>query len=276
MDFTNIVFSGGAIKGMSYIGVLKYFEENDLVKNIKQLTGTSIGGFFAFLICLGYKSKDLTDIIRYLDFNNLRDISSDSILNFFETWGIDTGNKFIHFIKALVKSKGFSEEINFQQLYDITKLKLTITGTCVNDQETIYYNYENSPEMLILDALRISCSIPILYQCVKQNEKVYVDGFILNNYPIEFFDNEIDKTIGFCIYQERKKTIENAEEYIFALINCMLNKIQKMSSNKYKKQTIVIETNISGLNFDLTQEDKETLINDGYRACVDYFSNSIE
>ena len=49
-----------------------------------------------------------------------------------------------------------------------------------------------------------------------------------------------------------------------------------MSSNKYKKQTIVIETNISGLNFDLTQEDKETLNNDGYRACVDYFSNFIE
>jgi NTE family protein len=273
MNFTNIVFSGGAIKGMSYIGVLKYLEENDLVKNIKQLTGTSIGGFFAFLICLGYKSNELTDIIKYLDFNDLRDISTDSILNFFETWGIDTGNKFIHFIKALVKSKGFSEEITFEQLYNITKFKLTITGTCVNDQETIYYNNDNSPEMLIIDTLRISCSIPILYQCVKQNEKVYVDGFILNNYPIEFFDDEIDKTIGFCIYQERKKNIENAEEYILALINCMLNKIQKMSSNKYKKQTIVIETEISGLNFNLTKENKETLINDGYRACVDYFSN---
>ena len=49
----NIVFSGGGIKGLIFIGCLKYLEENNLLKNIKAISGTSIGGVFSFLLNIG-------------------------------------------------------------------------------------------------------------------------------------------------------------------------------------------------------------------------------
>ena len=36
---TNLVFSGGGVKCISYIGLLKYFEENNMMKDIKNIAG---------------------------------------------------------------------------------------------------------------------------------------------------------------------------------------------------------------------------------------------
>ena len=46
---TNLVLSGGGIKGLSYIGVVKYLEEKKLLKNINKIAASSIGAIFGLL-----------------------------------------------------------------------------------------------------------------------------------------------------------------------------------------------------------------------------------
>ena len=65
--YKRVVLSGGGIKGIGYIGVLKALHEKEIVKNIEVLVGTSIGGFFALLIILNYTPAHLEKI--FTEFN---------------------------------------------------------------------------------------------------------------------------------------------------------------------------------------------------------------
>ena len=47
--FENLVFEGGGIKGVAYIGALKALNKLDKIKYVKKTIGTSVGSIFALL-----------------------------------------------------------------------------------------------------------------------------------------------------------------------------------------------------------------------------------
>lgn len=61
----NIIFQGGGIKGLSYVGVLRYLEENNY--KIKHIAGTSVGAIIGSLVAVGYDSYDLENIINQIN-----------------------------------------------------------------------------------------------------------------------------------------------------------------------------------------------------------------
>jgi len=128
---TNLVFSGGGVKCISYIGLLKYFEENNMMKDIKNIAGTSGGGIFGLMLLLGYSYIDLKNLIVSLDFQHLQDISCENIFNFNNNFGLDSGNKLENLIRLLIKKKNVDENITFIDLYNIHKITFTVTGTCL-------------------------------------------------------------------------------------------------------------------------------------------------
>ena len=69
MIIINLVFEGGGIKGLCYIGVMKAFEERGI--KINKVAGTSVGALFASLISAGYRSNEIIDIIESIDIEKL-------------------------------------------------------------------------------------------------------------------------------------------------------------------------------------------------------------
>ena len=53
----NIVFSGGASKGVAQLGALHYLYEKSILNNVVRVSGTSVGAMNALLYCIGYKTK---------------------------------------------------------------------------------------------------------------------------------------------------------------------------------------------------------------------------
>ena len=53
MHIRNLCFSGGGSRGIVYIGVLKYLFENNYMKDVKRVAGTSVGAIFAFMCVCG-------------------------------------------------------------------------------------------------------------------------------------------------------------------------------------------------------------------------------
>ena len=60
----NIIFSGGGIRGLCYVGIFRYLEKYGLRENIQEVLGSSIGSLFAVLFTLGYKSPELEKLLR--------------------------------------------------------------------------------------------------------------------------------------------------------------------------------------------------------------------
>lgn len=268
----NLVFSGGGIKGYSFIGCLKALEELKIINHIQAISCTSIGALFSFLIVIGYNSNELEQIFSNINFNNLQNLD---FFNFKNSYGFDNGEKIIKFLKVLIKEKGFNNDIKFLELFEKTKIDLIITGTNISKQKIEYFNYKSYPDMEVIKALRISMSIPIVYEYVKFNDDIYVDGGLLDDYPIDYFRKDASETIGFLMFDYSETlNIEKLDEYLFSFLFCLLKKVNKIKKKIYKKNTILIKQNkIGAIDFYITNEEKKELFQLGYDNTINYFKN---
>ena len=84
----NLVLSSGSIIGISYLGCLQILEERNLVENIENILGCSVGALFGLYMCLGYNSSELHQILKKVNFSDLTNIEYDDIINFTENLGL--------------------------------------------------------------------------------------------------------------------------------------------------------------------------------------------
>jgi NTE family protein len=265
----NLVFSGGSIRGITFIGVLKYLEEIKIIENITNFAGTSIGACFAFCIILGYNSTELRDIFININMEKFRDVSCENVLNVFDTYGLDSGDKIQKTLIILLKNKTNKTDITFAELYEITNKKLTIVGTCLNKMKAEYFNRITTPNMSVITALRITYSIPFLFTPVIHDDNYYIDGAVTDNYAIQLFENNNKKTMGVVLISKDiyKCQIDNLENYLLSVVWTSFAHQLKDKIEKYTDITIDIESNLDSFNFSLDQSHRLELINIGYDTC---------
>lgn len=166
--------------------------------------------------------------------------------------------------------------------------------------------------VLISDAIRASMSIPFIFKPYqvriklpsytepRKIEALFVDGGMLNNYPIELFDHydylqEDDRsncfnsrTLGMLTstpdqvvqYKAGKRddprqVIEgSASNYIFKIIDILLDQqyMKQFSKNENINRTIFIPTTVNTIDFKLVTEQRTQLENNG-RAAVKEYNN---
>ncbi len=64
------VFEGGGIRGIAFAGAIQAMEENNV--EWVRLAGTSVGSIIASLLAAGYKSTEINEQIKSIDFHLLR------------------------------------------------------------------------------------------------------------------------------------------------------------------------------------------------------------
>src|SRR4051794_35468597 len=73
--FRNLVFEGGGVKGIAYLGALKVLEQKGIIQQIHRVGGTSAGAINATLLGLGFTLEETEKILRNLDFKKIMDDS---------------------------------------------------------------------------------------------------------------------------------------------------------------------------------------------------------
>ena len=71
--FKNLVFEGGGVKGIAYVGALEVLDKEGILKNIKRVAGTSAGAMVAVLVGLNYTTTEISEILWDLNFKNFLD-----------------------------------------------------------------------------------------------------------------------------------------------------------------------------------------------------------
>ena len=56
--FENLIFEGGGVKGIAYVGVFQELQDREIIGNIKRVGGTSAGAINAVLLSLGYSLQE--------------------------------------------------------------------------------------------------------------------------------------------------------------------------------------------------------------------------
>lgn len=276
MVYKNLVLSGGGIKGYSYIGVFKALNEKDMIKDINHIVGTSAGSLFGILLCLKFTYEEIYKIMKNIDIKNKININNpdlDIISNLFENFGIENTLQFERIYKIFIKRKFNKTNITFKELYDETNIKFTIVTTNVSKNQTEYFNVDLTPDVDILLALQMSISIPFFFNPIIYNNNYYVDGALTNNFAIDYFEKDINETLGVSIFSKDEEDIESLDTYIYRILQCNFNYIDKKKIDKYKDNVVILESNINILDFNISDEKKDELINEGYNKTISHLRN---
>lgn len=235
-NFKNLVFEGGGVKGIAYLGALGVLEEKEIVPQIQRIGGTSAGAINAILLGLGFTQKETKEILWSLDFNNFKDDSwgfSKDASRLVEQYGWYKGDYFRNWISKLIKEKTGNSESTFADIEAMKDRKgfksLYFMGTNLSTCFSEVFSAEHTPRTCVADAVRISMSIPLFFAARRSaRDDVYVDGGVLDNYPIKLFD--------------RKKYLstENfTEPDYYKRINDQFNDADRpISSYVYNKETL--------------------------------------
>ena len=265
MNVQNLVLSGGHIKGISYIGVFKYIEELGLKNKIKNILGVSSGAIFSLMYCLGLSSSQLEHIILSLSLDDFSNLSTDALFNITKTFGIDSGNKISKIFKIIIKKILGNDNATFKDLQQYSNVKLIIAGTNLNTYKCEYFSVDTTPEMPLHIALRISTSVPIYFNPVLYNNSYYIDAAFSNNFPINYFDDDIKNTMGIVLNDsEIENSINSLGTYIYMVTNCVMSIMQNHLKNIYSDNTIELFINYNTLEMRFDKEIKKNIIDEGY------------
>lgn len=133
----NIVFEGGGVKGIAYVGAIEAMERNGMLKDLKRVAGSSAGGITASLLALGFNAEELKNIfINEINFDELMDEPFDlgGIDTLFEASGMSVS---LSGIVSLFKNKGLFKGENFDSLL----------------KKLIHRKLENKLKEMLLDTL---------------------------------------------------------------------------------------------------------------------------
>ncbi len=228
-----LALSGGGARGLAHIGVLKVLEEENIP--IDMISGTSMGAVIAAIYSAEPNAKKLKKEAIEGNYKKLLDYT-------LSTKGIIKGKKIEEFLKKKL------DHIKFGEL----KIPLYITA----------YDLENNQEIIfskgdVAKAIRASISIPGIFQPVENNEKILVDGGIVDPVPSEILaEKKAEVIIASNVnYIERKKPLIDQEAIIKPskrsipnAIKCSTKSLQVMNSeiarSDVKKNNIDLKINI--------------------------------
>lgn len=221
-QWRNLVFEGGGVKGIAAIGAVAELQSRGYLDGVVRVGGTSAGAINALIYALGYSVDEQRSILQSTDFEGFLDDSFGFIRDvrrLARHFGWHQGEFFRGWLGDLVEAKLGDREASFSDLQSLglsgkakraKKLSsqpasdrpsdqlsprpgadLYVIGTNLSTGFAEVFSAETHPQMSVLDAVRISMSIPLFFQAVRLGERgdVYVDGGVQLNYPIRLFDH---------------------------------------------------------------------------------------
>ena len=269
-----LVLSGGGVKGLATLGALKCLMDNEIIIKPDIICGTSCGSIIGLFIIIGWSPFDIYNLLLSIDFSQLIQPDYDNI--FEDTcFGFNTTDPIMHIVIKMLEKKNIEKKITFKELYDKFKVNLIITGSCVNDANPYYFSKDTKPDMQVLKAIRISISVPILFKPYKYDNKIWIDGGCIDNYPIQLFHDRINDVIGILLddYNEYIDNIDEIDKYIMRIFKCLNKSTILYKYEKYQKNTIHIKCKFdTNINWQITNEQKQYLWNQGIDATTKFIS----
>ena len=251
--FYDICFSGGGLRIISFIGVIKFLIQNNYIhlKLIKNLYGVSAGSILALKIILGFSIEDIESFVYNIDYKLFIPNTNSEQLIF--NYGMDDQHKIHTLLKTLFISKNIPYNITFKQLFDITNINLTIGVTNITKKIPEYWNHINKPHLPVITAIKASCCIPIVFKPLQINHEFFIDGAIFDNFPIHITN---DNTLGIMINNKHKTGFNDFIDYIFEILQLYITSRETHIYNNYKnnKNIIVINSIIDILDFNITKQ----------------------
>jgi NTE family protein len=270
-----LALGGGGAMGFNHIGVLQWLEENRIP--VDYISGTSMGGLVGALYAMGMTPREITDLVKSVDWNNLfKSVPPFDSLDFRRKQDrldfpaeIEIGAKDRIFIPNglnayqvyLLLSRitlPYSTVDNFYEL----SIPFSCVATDIRKAETVILRNGS-----LVEALRATMAIPGIFVPVERGDQLLVDGGLVNNVPADVVkDMGADRVIAVnCNDSNQGKDLRRFDSFLLSTINAIL---VKNTREALKSADLVIEAKMKEATYyDWNEVDQ--YINNGYRAAAE-------
>jgi NTE family protein len=167
----NLVLSGGGVKGVAHIALLEYLEIHEIKLNA--ISASSAGALVGALYASGKKPAEI------LDFFKATPIFRYTWLNPRKA-GVFDSERYAQIMTAFVKE-------TFEEL----EIPMYITATNIEEGKPHVFNKGQMIRPLVA-----SCAVPLVFSPMELDDVLYVDGGVMDNFPIAPFLNDNHQIIG--------------------------------------------------------------------------------
>lgn len=167
-----LALSGGGAKGLAYVGVFKFLEERGIRPDI--IVGTSAGAMAAALLADGHTSDEIRQMFVGRELSEFARVQVPTT-GLFDSRGLG------EFLKRNLRAKTF-EELQIPTIVMATDL-----------DRGCGHPFTSGP---LVEAVRASCSIPIIFSPVIIDGVHYVDGGLFHNFPVSIIRDRCEMVIG--------------------------------------------------------------------------------
>lgn len=318
-QLVNLALEGAGIRGLAYCGALEVLSESGQLNEVERVAGTSAGAIVGALLAVGYSADEIGTIVANTDFEDFNDGDfffiggTDRVIR---TYGWYPGDVFVGWLESHVARKTGDADITFRQLHDRRDsdgfFELFITATNLTRQRAEVFSHETRPDMRIVDAVRVSMSVPFWFTAVHLDEAgrvvepgegdVYVDGGILMNYPLRLFDEakyyrgasaaafgpdfRNPQTLGLRMETPEQlasdakgeglaqQPIDGVEDYVRSLYVLVMEELNRrdLTTEDWERTVTIDDTNLGPRVKQLSPEQKEQLLSAGRSAANAYLS----
>lgn len=249
-----VVLCGGGAKGFAEIRVLKAIDEAGVP--IDFIGGTSIGSIMGSLYAVGYGPDMMEEIVRAQDWNTMiYDKIPKSMMpieqkkndrTYLATFPVKNGK--IKVKPSLVEGVYVNLMLSklmlpAYEVYDYNKLSVPFYCIATDVEKTAQYEMNKGN---LARSVRASMSIPFFFKPVNIDGKVFVDGGVINNFPVRNMKARgADIIIGVDIENSNVKMTE--VDNTFGLVENMMN-VLSLEESRYARENcdIYIKPDLHG------------------------------
>ena len=271
-----LVLSGGGAKGLAHIGALKTIDS--LGVKIDYVAGTSMGAIIGGLYASGYSGKQIDSIFKRVDFDEL---ISDNLPRYAKTfYERDNSEKYaivlpfdnfkVQIPSAISKGQNvfnlFSKLLlHVSDIHDFENLPIPFfcIATNIETGEPVLLDSGSLPQ-----AIAASGALPSVFQPVIINNKILIDGGVVNNYPIdELRAKGMNLIIGVDVQDAlvERNELNSAPDILLQISNFRTIDVMK---DKVKKTDIYIKPDVKNFNVVSFQYGQQ-IIENGRLATID-------
>lgn len=243
--FSNLVLAGGGLGAITYLGCLKYLEQNKGFREcFKNICGVSSGSIFALCIVLNLSVDECKIWLNDTKNIKINTISIKSLNTLRLKYGLDDSKGIRDLVFKLLDTRKLDHTITFRELAKKFAMNLIVSSANLSKRELNFFSIDESPDMEIVDAIVASTAIPVLFAPYVFEGDYHVDAFIYDNFPINYFKDK-NHTLGINL---TAKCVPND-----SFMNFLMNVFNSFVSYKSTKliESNCVDLECEGNGFDL-------------------------
>ena len=181
----HIVICGGGPTGLLSYGAAKHLAQQGFwsYDNIETIYGTSIGALIGAMLCLKHEWSTLDDYIIKRPWEKVV-VESLEMFELFSCKGMAKLKLLDDIMQPLLESKDLSLTTTLSEFYAHSGISLNIFTVELNTFSKVQLSHITHPDLPVMDAIKMSACMPILFQPIIRDKCCYIDGGVITNYPL--------------------------------------------------------------------------------------------